>query len=229
VLPGKLIVIDGARGCNREPVVEMLEEKFQEADLYFLHEPQGSHIASELEGILRIYGSLSFRNKPEFALTSFARFLYFLATRQIFTEQVLEPKLEAGHNVLLKRFDCSTFAYQIFGEELYDMSMVFWSVREKMMKRWSEKKIHPPYYIILGVDPKTGYERTRERWTNRKGFEEHLSGYFDFMGMEFHERVNRAYLEFSGRVMQTDYLNSNQDADKVAEEAAVIISKVLSW
>ncbi len=98
--------------------------------------------------------------------------------------QTVRPALEAGVSVICDRFDSSTWAYQIVGQEQGQLRHLFYKMRQHYLA-----SVEPDRYVILDVRPEVGLARA-------KGRGETLT-HFDERDLDFHRRVSAGFLEFA--------------------------------
>lgn len=202
---GKFIVIDGGEGSGKSSVIRALQERLPK-DTVFTREPGGTPLAEKIREML-----LSDEGKNISALTHFAM---FWAARRAHIETTISPALESGKNVICDRFDSSTFAYQIWGQNNWGLLSLFDVTR----RFYVEGDAPPSLYIYLDVDPKIGRERTKQR-----GKENH----FDEEGIEFRVRVREGFLKFFSRYPHK-IIDSNRTLDEVIEETHQTVLSVIS-
>jgi dTMP kinase len=127
----------------------------------------------------------------------------------------INPALEKGINVVSDRFDSSTYAYQIFGQEGNDLEELFFLIRKKFLKNCT-----PDLYIFLEVTPEEGVRRVAKR----KGEVNH----FDERKIEFHNRVRDGYKKFAGLFPdQVKIVDANPTFEIVRENVVRILKDVL--
>jgi len=158
-------------------------------------EPGGSEMAEQIRNLIFSEGGKS--------LSPDAQFHLFWAARADHIEKKILPALDAGIDVVSDRFDASTFAYQIFGEEHHRLKNSFRFNREEM---FGGRIV--PTYIYLDIDPGVGLLR-------RRGAKD--GNHFDEKDLEFHRRVRRGYKEFIqfARVVEIDASGSAEEVWKV--------------
>jgi dTMP kinase len=169
---GKFIVIDGGEGSGKGTVLDALKGTFPQG-FVFTREPGGTPLAEKIREVI-----FSEEAKETDALTNFA---LFWAARADHMLHNVRPSLEQGLHVISDRFDLSTFAYQLYGQENHNLLELFWQ-----MRRMYSVPV-PDLYIYLDVDPEIGLARVRGRGTGN---------HYDERDIEFHQRVREGYQEF---------------------------------
>lgn len=168
---GKFIVIDGADGCGKTSIISYLKTAYPD-NFLFTREPGGTSFADKIRELM-----LSPEAKVASGLTQFG---LIWAARADHLEKKIKPALESGINVISDRFDSSTYAFQIYGQETLKLSDLFMQVRETYL---GETK--PDLYIVLDVNPHISVARTSQR----RGDKNH----FDERDVAFHRRIRNAY------------------------------------
>lgn len=202
---GKFIVIDGSEGAGKSSQLKKLAEKLlregRAQDFVLSREPGGTPYAEEIRDIILNSKNASQANaKTHFAL--------FWAARADHMKNKIIPALEAGKHVIVDRFDSSTFAYQIFGQEAKELKDEFFAFRNFFLGDYK-----PDIYIYLDVDTEIGLSRkTKQGEVN----------YFENRKIEFFNRMREGFAEFFENV-------SHQiiDANKSFEQVANDLEKVL--
>lgn len=177
---GKFIVIDGLGKSGKSSVNKFLQGVVPKESVLFTREPGGTLLADEIRRILM---------PGEIQLSPLTHTLLFFATRRAHIEEKIKTALENGQHVICDRFDSSTDAYNLWGEESHHLRWLFNTLREYVVT----PDVRPNVYIILDVDPKVAMER---HLATRKNSEQDK---FDEKSIEFYERVRRGFLEFSTR------------------------------
>jgi len=205
MLKGKLIVIDGMDGSGKGTQIKKVRGAFPE--FIFTREPGGTPKAEEIRRII-----LDGKNPS----TPFADFLLFWASRVLHIEQVITPALESGASVISDRFDSSTYAFQICGEEHPELLGEFLHFRSLVLAR-----ALPSLYIFLDLPSEVAFER------RQKDVEQEKSK-FDIEPVEYHERVRQGFLSFppqnavSSRVCIVD---ASRSPEEVFEDIIGVIQK----
>lgn len=172
---GRLIIVEGGEGSGKSTIVRKLQEISDPAKLIVTREPGSTPFAEEIRKILFSEEGRGFDAETRFHL--------FWAARADHIAKKIVPALENGVDVVSDRFDMSTFAYQIFGEEQHSLRATFRQVRESL---FSGRVV--PVYIYLDIDPETGL-------TRKHGAKD--LNLFDEMDLSFHNRVRQGYREFA--------------------------------
>lgn len=176
---GKFIVIDGGEGSGKSTLMNFLPEILTTKFLA-TREPGGSVFAEEIRKLALTHPeSRSASPETQFGLVWAARHDHLI--------KKIIPALQSGVSVFSDRFDSSTYAYQIYGQEAPQLEKLFWEVRKVYLR-----ECQPDLYIFLDVDPAEGLRRVAAR---RKELD-----HFDRREMSFHRRIREGYLSFLRRV-----------------------------
>ena len=128
------IVLEGGEGAGKSSQMESLKKDFGD-NFVFTREPVGSLYAEEIRNlILKSPNASQADAKTLFAL--------FWAARADHLKNTILPALDAGKHVICDRFDSSTFAYQIYGQEAHELEDFFWKMRDFYLQ-----DIKPDVYI----------------------------------------------------------------------------------
>lgn len=202
---GKLIVIDGMDGSGKGTQIELLKEKLRGHDVVFTREPGGTQKAEEIRELL-----LSGKNSSN----PLADSLLFWASRALHIEQMIRPDLGKGIDIISDRFDSSTLAFQIYGEERHELIELFLFCRKLVM----EDLI--PHYIFLDLLAVVAYKR-------RMADVEQEKSKFDIKPLDYHKRVREGFRTFppEGAVQSPVHI---VDADRSPEEIHQDMWKIVS-
>ncbi|MBI5469710.1 dTMP kinase [Candidatus Kaiserbacteria bacterium] len=175
----RFIVIDGLGGSGKTTQIELLKKRLPDA--VFTHEPGGAPRAEKIRAILKEGDGAK--------LDPLTDFFLFWAARAEHMTALIRPALEEGKTVVSDRFDSSTFAMQVRGDEQPNLSDFFWQCREATL---GDAK--PNCYIVLDIDPGKAHTRrdSRHRLPGEDRFDERNDAY--------QERVRQGYKEFAAKV-----------------------------
>jgi len=198
-------VIDGCEGAGKTAVLKWFAETPFGKKFLITHEPGGTEFADKIRALV-----LSKEAKEAGAETQFC--LMWAARAEHLKKKII-PALAKGVNVISDRFDSSTFAYQIYGQEAKHLEKLFWLTREVFLR---ERK--PDLYIFLDVEPEVGLERV----AGRKETKTH----FDEQKLDFHKRVHVGFLEFLKHVPHK-MIDANQPIESVKADFLKCVKMVL--
>ena len=185
------MILDGIDGCGKSTQARLLTERLEADGRSPLHlrEPGSTPLGEELREIF-----LSRRHD----LSPRVEVLLVAAARRAMLDEIVEPALAAGRDVVCERFHSSTFAYQgtAGGLELDEI--------EHLLTHWASDPV-PDLIVLLDLDVKTASER-RGAATDR----------MEDRGFEFQERVARGYRSYAERAGVV-LIDGAGDAEVVAE------------
>jgi dTMP kinase len=175
---GKFIVIEGGEGAGKTTMIKAIHRNFP--DVVVSREPGGAPLAEKIRDIILSPDAGTASAKTQFAL--------FWAARADHMENTVIPALRSGKHVVTDRFDGSSFAYQIHGQQNSSLEDLFFEMRQVYLGEWP-----PDMYVFLDVLPEEGLRRR----ASEKG---NVLNHFDQRNLLFHERIYRGYQEFLPKV-----------------------------
>lgn len=104
---GRFIVFEGGEGSGKSTQAHLLAEHL---DALLTREPGGTAIAERIRELLLHSGDLHLADRTELLL--------MVAARAQHVDELIEPTLSAGRDVVCDRFSGSTIAYQGYGRGL---------------------------------------------------------------------------------------------------------------
>lgn len=206
---GKFIVIDGMDGSGKGTQIDLLKEKFAGQNVLFTREPGGSSKAEEIRTMLL--------NKDGPESNPVCDLFLFFAGRGSHVQDVLVPARAMGTHVICDRYDSSTYAFQLWGEESDDwLTGVFHAVRNSL----PSYDYHPDAYIILDLPAEVAYER-------RKKDAEKEKDRFDLKPLEYHQRVRAGFNSFAKEFDPVHFVNAERTPEEIHTDVWKLISKEL--
>lgn len=204
---GKFIVLDGGEGTGKSSQMKMLKEHYGDR-IVTTREPGGTPFAEEIRDIvLNSTCSGQVGAKTQFAL--------LWAARADHLKNKIIPSLENGLHVISDRFDSSTFAYQIHGQEAKELEEFFWQTRDFYLEGTD-----PDLYIYLDVKTEEGLRRK-----NLQSQDE--INHFDQRQADFHDRVRKGYAIFFLKVPSI-VVDANLAKEEVGQALIEIIDRILN-
>jgi dTMP kinase len=207
---GALIVLEGVEGAGKTTQVGRLVARLESAGVpaTAVREPGGTAAGDAIRRLLL---------DPDSHLDAATEALLFMASRAQLMSEVIRPELAHGVFVIADRFFLSTYAYQIAGRGLPEAA-----VREA--NRLATGGVAPDLNVLLDLPAGEGLARAA------------LRGGADRMersGADFHDRVRRAFLEFSDPSWQAahpeagpvELVNASADIDVVATRVAAVVAR----
>ncbi len=138
---GKIIIIEGVDGAGKTTQIELLKKKF--TDFIFLKEPGTTKAGQEIRKVI-LENNLDIKTEL---------MLFYSARNELILNTIL-PLINEGKNIIIDRFELSSYAYQIYGNE---------KMTEKNFIDFLSKKIVPPNlidkYIFLDLNVEIAKER----------------------------------------------------------------------
>lgn len=171
---GIFITFEGGDGAGKSTHIRFLSKALRDHghEVVGLREPGGTRIGEKLRQVV-----LDPKNAE---LSDECELLVFEAARAQIVSEVVKPALERGAVVLCDRFTDSTIAYQAHGRGL---SMEF----VRSANEFACQGVVPDRTILLVAG---GSASANLRRATRHGADRLEQG-----GVQFHERVNRAFLQ----------------------------------
>lgn len=213
-MKGVLITMEGVEGAGKSTQMLLLSERLRAlgVPLMVTKEPGGTSLGRELRRLL-----LSPHESGE-AWCAEAELLLFYADRAQHLAQVIRPALEAGHVVLVDRFEDSTRAYQ--GAQ---------GVPETTLDRLRDLvlgRLRPHLTLLLDMDPADSLQRVEVR--NLALGEAFQETRFDQAHLEFHARVRARFLAIAqGEPGRVALIPARQAPDEVAEAVWARVTPLL--
>ena len=202
------IVLCGCEGSGKSTIVEALKDK---TGFIVTREPGGSAYAEDIR-------ELMFKNPGGAKANAETMFGLFWAARADHLLHKVIPALKAGTSVVSDRFDCCTFAYQVYGQEARQLEKLFWTMRAHYLR-----DCKPDFYIFLDVNVEEGLRRVAGRPGNKTHFDERDTA--------FHERIRQGYLDFIEKAKQVGsnaiIVDANKPLAEVRGEVLDIINKLV--
>jgi dTMP kinase len=181
---GKFIVLEGLDGCGKTTIINRL--KIERPEYVFTREPGGSPFGEKIRAALVHPESANVPPKPFL--------LGFMSSRCSNFEEVIIPAVRSGKTVISDRFDASTYAFQLYGQQNHSLEDLFWYIREEII-RTEEGRFERPNYIYLRLTPEAAASRRHERKNVAGG-----ANHFDLQTSEYHTRVFKGYEAFFGEI-----------------------------
>ena len=204
---GKFIVLEGGEGTGKSTQIKLLKEYYGDR-IIITREPGGTPLAEEIRNaILNSEHSSQASAKTQFAL--------LWAGRADHLKNKIIPALESGIHVISDRFDSTTYAYQIHGQQAPELKDFFWKTRDLYLEG-----VNPDVYIYLDVTAEEGLRRK-----SLQGKEE--NNHFDERKIDFHNRIRHGYSEFLANVPSM-ILNTNVPKEEVTKALIEVIDKILN-
>jgi dTMP kinase len=202
---GRFVVIDGVDGCGKTTqarrLCAALVEAGRPAPLH-LREPGSTVLGERLRKILL---------GEELELGVQVQSLLFTAARRQTLDELVEPALSQGRDVVCERFHPSTFAYQaVAGGD--DEEAVL-----QLLERWAGDPT-PDVVILLSIDPEAAAQRRATRAVDEGG----TSDRFEAQGLDFQREVQAGMERYAERAPHAGRI-VRVDGDRREDEVATSI------
>jgi dTMP kinase len=205
---GLIIVLEGVDGSGKTTQRKILEEFLalpeniqRYGESIFLREPGSTEAGQDIRKVILDY-----------KLDAKTEALLFYASRnELIINQIL-PAINEGKNVVIDRFEMSTFAYQIYGRERIDLKDF---VKELSREIVPENFVDHYFFFDLDVHIAKEREAKRNEETTR----------FDAEGVDFFNRIRSGYknelLNFPHTI-----IDASQSIEEVKEDFLNAILKI---
>lgn len=179
---GLLIVFEGAEGAGKTTQLKRLADwlSARGRDVLSMREPGGTSVGDEIRRVLL---------DPASDITPRAEALLFMASRAELVARAIQPALDRCAIVLLDRFFLSTYAYQGRGRGIPEDEL-------RAANVIATGGLVPDFTLLLTVPVEDGLARALDRGGHDR---------MERAAIEFHERVARAFDEFSLVAWQGDH------------------------
>lgn len=199
-------MIDGIGGCGKSTHAKLLHARMEKGTV-LTHEPGGAPLAEKIRKLL-LHNLI-----PTADVTT--EFLLFWTARAEHMREKIVPALRAGKNVISDRFDSSTFAFQISGEQHPELTRLFWEARKAVLGKYE-----PDTYIILDIPVVAAEKRRAGRKPTKDRFDEKNRAY--------QERVQAGFKKFAREIgPRAHIVNANRTQGEVDADIWDIVKNVL--
>lgn len=173
-MQGGLITVEGVEGVGKTTQLRLLAEwlRARGRRVRETAEPDGTRLGEGLRALFTTTPS------PE----PLAEALLFAAARRQHVVEVIRPALAAGEIVLSDRFADATLAYQGYGRGVPLATI-------EALNQLATEGLRPDLTLLLDLDVAAGLARLGGRALDP----------FEALGLDFHERVRKGYLELAAR------------------------------
>jgi len=194
---GRFITFEGIDGSGKSTQVELLSRRLEvlSIDHLIVREPGGTDVGEKIREILLSKGV---------KMTARTEFLLYSASRANLTEKIIIPALREGKIVISDRYFDSSTAYQGFGRGI-EMEYV------DVINRFATFGLMPDITFIIDVRIETSIER------------KNLRDRIESEGLEFLERVRKAYLEMAEKSERFVLIDGERDPNLIHDEIVNIL------
>ncbi len=205
-MKGRFFVIDGLGGLGKSTQIELLKKRLGEKAV-FTYEPGGTPHAEKLRTFVRAVDG----PEPDPLMD----FFIFWAARADHMAKKIAPALKAGKVVVSDRFDASTFAMQVRGDQNKTWEKLFWMCRE-----YTLGKHEPDAYIFIDGSVEVAKSRRGDRSKTEDRFDEREDAY--------QNRIRKGYLEFAKKLgKKAHVVHVARTPEEVHEHIWKIVSKII--
>jgi len=199
---GRVFVLDGGDGCGETTQAERLASHLEGQGRRPLHvrEPGSTAAGERIRELLL---------DPEVELGAGAQALLFAAARRQSLEELIEPALAQGRDVVCERFHPSTYAYQGVAGDLPADEVL------SLLLGWAGRP-SPDLVILLDLDV--------ERARGRRGEGDR----FEARDLDFHRRVAEGYRRYAEEVPGAVVVDASGNADQVATRVVEEVTRACS-
>ncbi len=201
---GVLITFEGVEGAGKTTQITRLGHLLTRKGYRVARtsEPDGTPLGL---AIRRLFARAAIRPEP------LAEVFLFMAARHQHVMQKIRPWLDDRRVVLCDRYADATVAYQGYGRGVApDL------IRELNLRATSG--VMPDLTLLFDLPPETGLRRIRRRPLD----------HFERLGLAFHRRVRRGYLEIQrAEPKRVHVVHAARAADAVSAEVQTIVEAFL--
>lgn len=171
VMNGLFITFEGVEGSGKSTQVGKLASKLREMGktIEVVREPGGTRIGEKIRSITH--------NRENVELTAVAEAYLMAASRAQLVRDIIKPALEVGKIVIADRFIDSSLAYQGYGRNLGEETIL-------ELNKLALDGVFPNLTVFLDLNPGLGHER-------RNGAKK--PDRLDLQQKDFYERVYQGY------------------------------------
>jgi dTMP kinase len=203
------VVIEGGEGAGKSTLTKTVKEVLCEK-IVITREPGGSPFAEVIRDVAL---------KHELAEHAGADTMLCLmfAARFDHIRNTVIPALRRDQHVISDRFDASSYAYQIYGQQNFSIENLFWDLRSRIDRL-------PDLYIYADVEVQEGLRRVESR--NSKTTE---GNHFDSRKIDFHQRLRKGYSMFFEKTKfgsKNIIINANQSIESVRTEVFAKLAEI---
>lgn len=201
---GLFIALEGGEGSGKTTLASKLQKYYthQGYNVVLTREPGGNALAEKIRNCVI--------NNEADAIT---QLFLFAAARRLNVKETIKPALKNGSIVICDRYVTSSLVYQGIVQNVP-------SYQIKTIMSIATEGLLPEIEILLDISAEEGLKRIQDRENNK----------FDEKGLEFHTKVNEAYLKISCvNRNRRRIIDASQDPDTVAYDAIEKINRDIKY
>jgi len=209
IMLGMFVILDGLDGCGKSTQAELLVAALGSSRAFagrplHLREPGSTEVGERVRELLLDRG---------LTLSAEVETLLFCAARRQMLDELVQPALDAGRDVICERFHPSTFAYQGVAGDL-DPDRVL-----ALLTEWANRP-SPDLIVLFDLDVSEALVR---RGAARDRIED--------KGAKYLARVAEGYRLFASRHPRARVIDAGRDVSLVARDvfAAVEAARRGEW
>lgn len=195
---GLFVVLDGIDGCGKSTQAARLAAGLGPETLH-LREPGSTFLGEALRSLLL---------DPASCIDAGAETLLFAAARRQMLDELVEPALAAGRDVVCERFNSSTFAYQAVAGGLGEDAVL------ALLEGWCTDPA-PDVELLLTLDVAAAVAR---RGADRDRIEQR--------GSDYQAHVARGFERYAERVGRARAIDAGGDVEAVTAAVREAVEEV---
>lgn len=217
---GLLISIEGSDGSGKTTQIKNIENYLikKNIEIHITREPGGTVISEKLREIL-----LDSNNKNMDSLTEM---LLYSASRRQHIKEIIEPKLNNNVTVITDRFYHSNIAYQGYGRNLLDETLLV----NNLVTKINDTNLKPDLTIYLrlplDISKERKLEKIKEDNSNLDRLENENDNFFSNVYDGFESIFNNSNNEINGEILVID---AKQSEEKVFEEIRLSLDNIYKF
>ena len=201
---GKVIVIEGVDGAGKTTQINLLKNKLDTEKNIFFREPGSTLAGQEIRKVI-------LENKLD-AKTELL--LFYSARNELILNEII-PALESGKNVIIDRFELSSYAYQIYGRNRSDL---------KNFINILSKNIVPENFIdkyyFFDVDVEIAKKRDKKRSEKSTRFDNEEIKFFNLVRNGYKKEIQK----YNHKIVDASK-NVKEVAEKFQEDIKIFLNK----
>ena len=199
----RFVVIDGVIGSGKGTQISLIKERLPE--VVYTKDLEGP-FSEQVRDLLMYTEEWNVEHR-----TPTSDLLMFWAAREVHVQNLIIPTLDRGKLLISEKFDSSTYAFQIFGEEHLDLLGLFLETRRKVLGKYK-----PDLYIILDLPPEVSLKRMEANLGKEKSR-------FDLKPIKYHRHVREGFRCFK-EIGRCKFIDADREVDEVHKDILSVLS-----